>query len=602
MVVVALAPIVVGDTHEIIKGEQGPNASAKSWEFSPSGLGACSWHVVNNGLRWLVINVYDITTGSPEEIMHERIRFATQNAFPTGEVDTKKVVMSPTHKYLITAIPNGPKGSYCYVMDMFVLAQPPVPTFSMAVDHMTVAVDASGSYDADGTIVSWTWIFGDGGVAWGMTATHTYATPMNYTIMLILEDNDGLTNEMDQKVSIVDLRPVASFVLTTDGLTVSVDASGSWDDYGIVGYNWNWGDGTTGTGKTATHTFANWLPPVSAQTVSGGKGVPILYTVFGFVYGADGLVPLQGVAVTITNTRTLDSQTVITDEAGYYAVLLSDPLLYPSGLLIGDLVNVTAVFDGITGWNEGVVNFDQEPFLWLDITMEQTGGIHHFPVTLTVTDTIGQNGTATEGIAIAPLPVASFTCTISGSTVYVDASGSSAAAGIASYDWNWGDGATGSGMIASHSYGPFGLAPTTTISTDGREPPVFPYVVFGYVYLSDGVTPSIGASVVVTNLRSGFTATMITDEFGFYQTALDPGTGGPPDSGGPMQGDPVNVTATKDAMIGWNEGVVDVFTEPYLWLDVVLSGDQASVFEITLTVTDTLGQTSSVSMLVMVIL
>lgn len=594
LVMIASAPAVVGDTHLVVKGDQGPNASAKSWDFSPPGLGTCSWHITNFGLRWLVIDVFDNTTGTPEQIMHQRIRFASVNAFPTGAVQTNDVIMSPTHSYMITVTPNGPKGSYCTVEDVYDLAQAPVPVFIATVDHMTVYVDGSGSSDPDGTVVSWNWDFGDGGTAVGATASHTYAFPSRFVITLTLMDNDGLTSTMHQYANIVDLLPVAAFTYATDGLTVSVDASGSSDDYGIVGYAWNWGDGMTGTGKTATHTYGGGLGPVATQVASDAGKVPMPFMVFGITYAPDGLTPLSSVTVKVTNMRTMDSVTILTDSLGYYTVDLNNPFQYPNGFVIGDLINVTGSYFGMNGWNQGLVDVSETPYLWLDVILTESGGMWHFPITLKVTDTIGQTSQMMIMIVVAPPPVASFTYTVSGATVFVDASGSTANAGIASYEWNWGDGTTSGGAIAEHTYSPSKASPATIQTPDGR-PPGFPYVVFGYVYQPDGVALSIGASVVVTNLRSGFTTTMITDEFGFYQTALDQGAGGPPDSGGPMQGDPVNVTASKDAMIGWNEGIVDYNVAPYMWLNVVMSsGQPVMVFDITLTVTDTLGQTSSI--------
>ena len=41
------------------------------------------------------------------------------------------------------------------------------------------------------------------------------------------------------------------------GATVTFDASASTDNVGIISYEWDFGDGTTGTGITTTHTYAN---------------------------------------------------------------------------------------------------------------------------------------------------------------------------------------------------------------------------------------------------------------------------------------------------------------------------------------------------------
>lgn len=54
----------------------------------------------------------------------------------------------------------------------------------------------------------------------------------------------------------VDNPPVASFTFSCSGLTCSFDASASTDDYGISSYSWNFGDGTTGSGKTVSKTYS----------------------------------------------------------------------------------------------------------------------------------------------------------------------------------------------------------------------------------------------------------------------------------------------------------------------------------------------------------
>ena len=55
----------------------------------------------------------------------------------------------------------------------------------------------------------------------------------------------------------VNAAPVASFTSSCSNLSCSFNASGSTDSDGtIAGYAWNFGDGTTGTGVTASHPYA----------------------------------------------------------------------------------------------------------------------------------------------------------------------------------------------------------------------------------------------------------------------------------------------------------------------------------------------------------
>jgi PKD repeat protein len=70
---------------------------------------------------------------------------------------------------------------------------------------------------------------------------------------------------------------------------------------------------------------------------------------------------------------------------------------------------------------------------------------------LEVTDDGGLTDVAVQYIQISPV-VVSFTYTVIGPTVIVDASGIDSDGAIVSYVWDWGDGATATGMAAVHIY------------------------------------------------------------------------------------------------------------------------------------------------------
>lgn len=69
----------------------------------------------------------------------------------------------------------------------------PAAIIAAQVDGLTAALSAAGSTDADGTIVSEAWLFGDGSAATGSTARHTYASPGHYTVTLTVTDDAGAT-------------------------------------------------------------------------------------------------------------------------------------------------------------------------------------------------------------------------------------------------------------------------------------------------------------------------------------------------------------------------------------------------------------------------
>lgn len=143
--------------------------------------------------------------------------------------------------------------------------QPPVAVFTSQIQGLEVSFDASGSRDADGSIGSYTWDFGDGSEpATGAeaTATHRYAQPGSYTVSLQVADDDGAQSSSAAQVVIEgpgnSAEPVASFTTAVDGLDVTVDAAASTDpDGSIVSYQWDFGDGSD---------------PVSSESATSGHG------------------------------------------------------------------------------------------------------------------------------------------------------------------------------------------------------------------------------------------------------------------------------------------------------------------------------------------
>ena len=139
---------------------------------------------------------------------------------------------------------------------------PPTATFTSAATGLSVAFDAAGSADADGTVVDHSWTFGDGSTATGVAPTHAYASAGTYPVVLTVRDDDGLTATSTRDVTVAapapdPQAPTASFTATPSGLTVALDASASTDPDGtITAYSWNLGDGTSAAGATTSRTYA----------------------------------------------------------------------------------------------------------------------------------------------------------------------------------------------------------------------------------------------------------------------------------------------------------------------------------------------------------
>jgi PKD repeat protein len=76
-----------------------------------------------------------------------------------------------------------------------------------------------------------------------------------------IKDNAGLISATYQKSIMLDAtKPVANAgqdQTVNVGATVTFDAGGSKDNVGIVSYDWDFGDETTGAGLTANHTYTS---------------------------------------------------------------------------------------------------------------------------------------------------------------------------------------------------------------------------------------------------------------------------------------------------------------------------------------------------------
>jgi PKD repeat protein len=234
--------------------------------------------------------------------------------------------------------------------------------------------------------------------------------------------------------------------------TVTFDGSSSYDpDGGIVSYVWSFGDGASGTGRTAQHEYR--------------------------------LAGTYGVTLTVTDDR---GASVTSDQQNITVTAGSRPtasfVFSPSS----PGVNQQIVFNAASStagpgrtlvrhdWNFGSGSPQSGMVVTKSYDIPGT-----YNVTLTVIDDVGVSGTLTQAVTVAATagqtPIAVFTFSPSnpvvGQAVNFNGSAStSPGSTIVSYVWDFGDGATGSGPTVSHPFaGPFTYVVRLTITdSSGR--------------------------------------------------------------------------------------------------------------------------------------
>ncbi|WP_428253061.1 PKD domain-containing protein [Gynuella sp.] len=316
--------------------------------------------------------------------------------------------------------------------------------------NLPVSFDGSASNDPDGSIISYSWEFGDGNVGSSLNPSHTYTVAGVYNVTLTVMDDAGVTDASGTTANItvpVNQPPVADAngpYTGTSGIAVTFDGSGSSDPDGeIVTYSWDFGDGSSGTGLSPTHTY------------SGAGNYSVVLT----VTDDSGDTDLDATTASVD----VVNQPPSADANGPYTGTVGTPVNFDgsgSSDTDGNIVSYNWDFgDGNLGTGATPAH------------SYSVAGV--YSVSLTVTDNSGDSATATSTATIAvgnQPPVSDPNGPYTG-TVYIavtfDGSGSSDPDGtINAYSWSFGDGRTGTGVSPSHVYTTAGVYNVTLTVTD----------------------------------------------------------------------------------------------------------------------------------------
>ncbi len=322
----------------------------------------------------------------------------------------------------------------------------------VVIPGQQLTFDGSGSIDNDGSISRYIWDFGDETRAEGMTVTHTYNQPDNYVVTLRVEDDSNSpcnfdTDELDVLVNAPPNVDIGENLIISPNEVVQLSGARSYDSDGeIVHYEWDFGDNTTGRGIAVSHSY----------------DTPGRYRV----------------RLTIYDDTDVDNNSA--NDAIYITV--NDP---PDAIAHcnDDLVATEQVIT-FNAYSSVDRDGELEYYAWTfgDGARAEGQRVQHsydrsgdYRVVLTVRDnstTSSDTDTDTIDIHVNHPPVADAGTDqwVTTSEVRFNANLSSDVDGqITRYSWDFGDGATGSGVSPVHVYGNPGTYNVELVVTDDSE-------------------------------------------------------------------------------------------------------------------------------------
>ncbi|HSL27084.1 MAG TPA: S8 family serine peptidase [Acidimicrobiia bacterium] len=96
--------------------------------------------------------------------------------------------------------------------------QPPVASFTSSCADLSCAFTDT-STDGDGTVVAWSWNFGDSGISSEQNPSHTFPAGGTYQVTLTATDNEGAVDSQTSAVTVTANAPAPTMSATITSLT-----------------------------------------------------------------------------------------------------------------------------------------------------------------------------------------------------------------------------------------------------------------------------------------------------------------------------------------------------------------------------------------------
>ncbi len=188
-------------------------------------------------------------------------------------------------KYTVTLTVTDNRGKTDSVQHVVWVNDPPAAACEVPAEGVvgTPVNVTDRSSDSDGSIVNWTWRFGDGNQSYRKNASHRYSEAGVYTVTLQVEDNRNDTNSTSQQITV---RHPYEFSVTgishhtslfgDDSVTMSIENSGGKAADGVACRLFIDGStvetkrtGELAAGGAATLSFTIDVSPLHGHTIQG---------------------------------------------------------------------------------------------------------------------------------------------------------------------------------------------------------------------------------------------------------------------------------------------------------------------------------------------
>jgi PKD repeat protein len=377
---------------------------------------------------------------------------------PSGANNTATVA-NPVHQFTSSTVPPTPpynvvlkvtNGNGCYDYDTIQVSVTPKPVANFVADTACLGsqtqFNANSSSAVSGTITSYLWNFGDGTTSTGNPTTHQYATAGLYNVTLTIS-NSGFCVKDTIKPVLVLAKPVASFSYSSPncaGDSIQFTDLSSTTHGSIKTWKWDFGDGS----PVVTIQFPD-NQNIKHKFNNGGN---------------------YNVTLTITTTDDCEAVKVNTVQVGFRPLANFSFNANSCALIPVQFTDLTQTNGGpaLTSWSWNFGN----PESGVNNTSTTQNPLHSFTsggtyiVRLVVTNANGCIDSVAGGksITINATPLAQFsfdTSCMASPTQFTDESTPPTGATIATWNWNFGDPASGSSNFSTQQN------PTHTYNVQG---------------------------------------------------------------------------------------------------------------------------------------